>query len=113
MVLRASGNDCEYREIAANLDVNDIVSFAARIEHRVAPEEHADADGLLLFQGAEFNSQIPVKVYEYLRIDHPILAFADSNGETASLLAAAGNCPIASLTDEEEISPALTRYLRN
>lgn len=111
VVLRASGNEHEYQEIVAGLKLDDLVSFAGRIDYDAALREQAAADGLLLFQGAEFNAQIPGKVYEYLRIGRPILAFTDRRGETASLLATAGNCIVASLTDEQEISSALITFL--
>ena len=111
VVLRASGNEDEYQRIVASLKLNDLVSFAGRIDYYAALREQANADGLLLFQGAEFNAQIPVKVYEYLRIGRPILALTDRQGETASLLAAVGHCTVASLTDEQEIASALITFL--
>lgn len=111
VVLRASGNEHEYHEIVERLKLDDLVSFAGRIDYYAALKEQAGADGLLLFQGAEFNAQIPGKVYEYLRIGRPILAFTDRQGETASLLATVGNCTLASLTDEQEISSALVSFI--
>jgi len=41
---------------------------------------------LLLLQASNCNSQIPAKVYEYLRAGKPILALTDPEGDTATLL---------------------------
>lgn len=111
VILRASGNEDEYHAILSGLGLNDIVSLGGHIEYSSALQEQASADGLLLFQGAEFNAQIPVKVYEYLRIGRPIFALTDPRGETALLLAAASNCIVAPLTDEKQIGSALITFL--
>ena len=48
--------------------------------------EQLAADGLLLFQAANCNHQIPAKLYEYLRAGRPILALTDAAGNTAATL---------------------------
>jgi hypothetical protein len=68
-------------------------------------------DGLLLFQAANCNHQIPAKVYEYLRLAKPILALTSPAGDTASLLAEAGGATIVDLKDEDAIVAVLPAFL--
>jgi hypothetical protein len=70
-----------------------------------------DADGLLVFQAANCNHQIPAKVYEYFRARRPIFAMTDPNGDTAQLLKAGGIDTIAPLDSTEQIALALMRFL--
>jgi hypothetical protein len=41
------------------------------------------ADLLLVFQGSHFNTQIPAKIYEYVRAGQDILSVVDPSGGTA------------------------------
>ena len=50
------------------------------------------ADGLLLFQGAQCNRQIPAKAYEYLACRRPIIGLIDSSGDTYDLVAHQWKC---------------------
>jgi hypothetical protein len=112
VVLRASGFDAIYRHHIARLGLTGIVSMAPQIPNPEALREQAEADGLLLFQGACFNHQIPAKVYDYLRVGRPIFALLDERGDTAALLRRTGGAMLAPIEDVESIQDRLTQFLR-
>ena len=66
--------------------LDDIVKIEPPVSYTDAIKEMVQSDALVVFQGSEFNSQIPAKVYEYIRAGRPILALIDKNGETACFL---------------------------
>jgi hypothetical protein len=61
VVLRATGNDDLYRPMTAELGIDDIVRLEPVLPYR-ALQEMLRADGLLLFQAACYNHQIPAKI---------------------------------------------------
>ena len=65
VVLRATGSDDVYREMLAEFGIADLVELAPSISYRAALQEMLCADGLLLFQAAMCNHQVPAKLYEY------------------------------------------------
>ena len=69
------------------------------------------ADGLLLFQAAMCNHQIPAKLYEYFRAGRPVLALTDPVGNTAETLRNAGAIDIVNIADEHDIEAGLRRFL--
>lgn len=114
--LRASGSDAAYRAELATLGIDNLVELAPPISNHAALEEQARADGLLLFQGAEFDRQIPAKLYEYLRIGRPIFAAVSEAGDTAKLLRRTGGAELAPIDSPEQIATkfvAFTRAVRN
>lgn len=111
VILRASGHEAEYQAELERLGLADIVELAPPVSYRVALQEQAAADGLLLFQGPEFNAQIPAKVYEYLRIGVPIIALTDTAGDTAALLHDAGGAVSAPMENDAEIAAVLETFL--
>ncbi len=111
VILRASGHEADYQAELERLDLADVVDLAPPVSYRAALQEQAEADGLLLFQGREFNAQIPAKVYEYLRIGVPIIALTDPSGDTAALLREAGGAVSASMEDDAAIVDALEIFL--
>ena len=111
VVLRASGHEAVYQAELDCLGLSEIVEMAPKLSHQKALEEQAAADGLLLFQGSEFNVQIPAKVYEYLRIGAPIFALVDAEGDTAALLREIGGATSAPLQDATAIATALEAFL--
>lgn len=112
IVLRASGgNEDEYRAELVHLALDDIVEMAPAVNYRVALQEQATADGLLLFQGTKFNAQIPAKVYEYLRVGVPIFALTDASGDTAELLQEFAGATIVPMDDEAAIAESLADFL--
>jgi glycosyltransferase involved in cell wall biosynthesis len=109
--LRASGNEREYAAMLQNLRIADIVQLLPPLPYREVLAEGAQADGLLLFQAANCNHQIPAKVYEYLRLRKPILALADAAGDTNALLKEVGGATTVDLADEDAIVGALPSFL--
>jgi glycosyltransferase involved in cell wall biosynthesis len=111
VVLRASGNEVEYRRILRELDLEGIVSLEPIVPYKEALREMLSADGLLLFQASNCNHQIPAKVYEYLRARRPILALTDASGDTARVLTDAGLDSIVDLESSEDIARGLLRFI--
>lgn len=111
VLLRASGFESQYRKQVAELGLKDIVFFEPSIPYVDALAEMLRADGLLLFQGRDSNSAIPAKYYEYLRARRPILALADSEGDTAHEIRKAKAGLIVPLDQPEQIAAGLLQFL--
>jgi len=111
VVLRASGNESEYRKLLVDSGLDDLVKLGPPLPYREALTEMLAADGLLLFQAASCNHQIPAKAYEYLRAGRPIFALTDPDGDTAQTLVASGRTMVVSLNSKEEIKEALPKFL--
>jgi hypothetical protein len=111
VVLRASGCESGYAQVIKRIGIDDIVTLAPPVSNRDALMEQAKADALLLFQGSEFNRQVPAKMYEYLRIGHPIFALVDPTGDTAEVLRRTGGAEFAPLDDVDTIKTRLAAFL--
>jgi hypothetical protein len=111
VVLRASGCESSYAQEIERLNLGDIVTLAPPIPNRNALIEQAEADALLLFQGSKFNRQIPAKMYEYLRIGHPIFALVDPHGDTADVLRATAGAELVPLEDTAAIEARLAAFI--
>lgn len=109
--LRATGVDSYYESMIRDYRIEDIVHLLPALPYRQALEDCASADGLLLFQAASCNHQIPAKVYEYLRLRRPILALTPGNSDTAVLLAETGGATITDIADEDLIYNTLPNFL--
>jgi hypothetical protein len=112
IVLRATGSDELYAPVLRDHGIADIVELAPPVGYRAALAEMLCADGLLLFQAAMCNHQIPAKLYEYLRAGQPILALTDPWGDTATTLRAAGHHAIVDLARREDIQRGLEEFVR-
>jgi len=111
VVLRATGHDDYYRGLLGAQGLDDLVVLEPGISYEEALQEMIEADGLLIFQAANCNHQIPAKAYEYLRARRPVLALTDPVGDTAGLLREAGIDTIAPLDDANAIAAALSEFL--
>jgi len=100
-----------YRKLLAERDIADLIVLEPHMPYRQALQECADADGLLLFQAADCDKQIPAKAYEYLRIGKPILALTTHTGDTAALLREVGGATIVNLASEDEIYEVLSAFV--
>jgi glycosyltransferase involved in cell wall biosynthesis len=109
--LRASGSEDYYAGILKELDIADIVYLLPALPYPTALREAASSHGLLLFQAANCDHQIPAKAYEYLRLGKPILALTSHTGDTAALLRETGCTTIVDLANEEAIFEALPGFL--
>lgn len=110
-VFRGSGYEQQYQPLVDELGLGEQVQFLPALPYREALAEMLAADGLLLFQAANCNDQIPAKAYEYLYAQRPVLAFTDPNGDTAGLLRRCGINSIAPLDDAGAISTLLANSL--
>jgi len=111
VVLRATASDSLYRGMIEEYGLQGIVALEPSVGYRAALREMLGVDGLLVFQAASCNHQIPAKIYEYFRAGRPILALTDPAGNTADTLRAAGVRDIADLADEADITRALRQFL--
>jgi len=111
IVLRASGNDSLFAEQLARLAIDDLVCLAPAIGYTEALVEMLLADGLLVFQAANCNHQVPAKIYEYFRAGKPIIAMTDLAGDTADVLSNAGIRYIAPLDNTNIIETQFIYFL--
>ena len=112
VVLRATGRDEQYRRQIEALGIGGIVSIEQRISYPEAVEEMRRADGLLLFQGAQCNRQIPAKAYEYLACRRPIIGLIDSAGDTYDLVAHQWKVPyVADMDSAPRIAEVLREFI--
>jgi glycosyltransferase involved in cell wall biosynthesis len=113
IVLRASGYEDQYRRVIDEARISDIVKLEPSVPYGAALNEMLRADGLLLFQAANCNHQIPAKLYEYIRAKRPILALTDPDGDTAGILERAGVKTIARIDRDEEIAEMLASFVQS
>jgi hypothetical protein len=110
IILRASGYPDLYRPQLRELGIDSIVSLEPAVSYRQALAEMLSADGLLIFQAANCNWQIPAKLYECLRARRPIFALTDPQGDTATVLKTEGGT-IARLNSKRDIAAGLLKFL--
>jgi len=101
----------------AALGLSDVVTFVDWLPHAESVELMRRADMLLLF-AQDQPLAVPNKLYEYLGMGKPILAFADDEGETALLLRDIGGHFVITGTDgadaiEKALLDALGRASNN
>lgn len=80
---RAPQHGDEVCAFAAQYELQDIVDVEPPVAYQEAISEMMGADALIVFQGSNFNAQIPAKIYEYIRAQRPVLALLDPLGDTA------------------------------
>jgi peptidoglycan/xylan/chitin deacetylase (PgdA/CDA1 family)/glycosyltransferase involved in cell wall biosynthesis len=108
---RASGHDPYVRDLAARYRLDAVVELAPPVPYREAIAEMMGADLLLLFQGTQFNRQIPAKLYEYVRAGRPVLGLIDPCGQTADVIRRYPGHLIASISNADEIKTRLKAWL--
>jgi hypothetical protein len=69
------------------------------------------ADLLLLFQGRQFNAQIPAKAYEYIRCGRPVMGLVDGQGQSAAFLASFEATWMADIGTQGQIEQALLKWM--
>lgn len=111
VVLRAAVHEDLLNSLIDKFGLRDLVVLEPHIPYRAALAEMLDADGLLVMQASHCNSQIPAKLYEYLRARRPILALTDPAGDTAATLRGAGVDTIARLDNKEDIMQGVMRFI--
>jgi peptidoglycan/xylan/chitin deacetylase (PgdA/CDA1 family)/glycosyltransferase involved in cell wall biosynthesis len=105
---RGSGNDNPIDEIIKRFQFQDIVELLPTIPFREAVAEMAGADILLVFQGSQFNPQIPAKIYEYLRAGSVIFGVVDHKGSAAAELRKFEGTFLADIHNSNQIAEVLT-----
>jgi len=109
--LRATANDELLSAMIDKYGIADIVSLAPSIPYADALGEMLQADGLLLFQAANCNHQIPAKLYEYFRARRPLLGLTDPAGDTAQLMRETGITTIVRLNSQADIEKGLLEFI--
>jgi hypothetical protein len=109
--LRATGHDADIASMIRSTRVETIVELAPPIAYREAIAEMRACDGLLVLQAGAVNTQVPAKVYEYLRAGRPILGLTDPSGDTARVLRRAGVQHIARIDSREDIVRVLRDFI--
>ena len=111
IAFRAPGSEDLYQKIVNELGIEDLIQLKPHVPYHQSLQEAADSDGLLLFQAASCDHQVPAKAYEYLRIGKPIFALTTTKGDTAALLGEVGGATIVDLADEDAIYRSLPIFL--
>jgi hypothetical protein len=108
---RAAVHEQFVTELVREAQLQDVVEVAPPIGYREALLEMMRADGLLVLQASTCNSQVPAKIYEYLRARRPVLALTDPVGDTAKVLTESGVADLAPLDDVSAIERTVERFL--
>jgi len=111
--LRGCGNESVYQPWLDELAIGDLVQMTEAVPYRQALAEMMAADGLLLVQGPGCNSQIPAKVYEYIRAGKPILAITDPTGETGRLISQHGLGVVCDFSEVESIKQGWRQFVNH
>ena len=104
------GKFAESRELQLFLDSNNLrnyVEFVPRLPYKEALKSLHNADLLLLLQASEdTRSLVPAKLYEYLRIQKPVLALV-LTGAVSEILDETGGAWAVNPQDKEKVSEAI------
>jgi glycosyltransferase involved in cell wall biosynthesis len=111
VVFRASHSETVHRPVAERLGLSAVVRWEGGLPYRAALAEMLAADGLLIFQGHQHDSQIPAKIYEYCRAGRPVMGLIGVGGKTARFMADEGLLHLAPLLEVDAIVPVLRQFL--
>jgi glycosyltransferase involved in cell wall biosynthesis len=109
---RAPHHGEEVLAFAAQHGLSDVVEVAPPVPYREAIAEMLAADLLLVFQGSNFNAQIPAKIYEYLRAQRPLLAVLDPSGDTATQLRQFDGVLVGDIASADALKDSLNEWLK-
>ena len=104
---RAAVHEDHLRAQAASYGVQDFIELCPSVAYLDAVREMLTVDALLVMQGSNCNTQVPAKIYEYVRAGKPILALTDPDGDTAGFLRKMGLPDSARLDSADEIARSL------
>ena len=111
VVFRASHSEAEHRPVTERLGLTAVVRWEGGLPYRAALAEMLGADGLLIFQGHQHDTQIPAKIYEYCRAGRPVMGLVGMGGKTARFMAGEGLMHLAPLLEAEAIVTVLRQFL--
>lgn len=98
-------------DAASRLGLGDVVRFQDWVPHAEGQRLTRSADLLLLLAQGQ-PAQVPNKLYEYLGTRIPILAFADTEGESARMLREIGGHVVVGDVDDQQIRNAVISAFR-
>jgi glycosyltransferase involved in cell wall biosynthesis len=107
-----SFNGIPVRDLVRAAGLANHVTFTPWLPHAEAQDQIRNASALLLLAEGQ-PLQIPHKLYEYLAARRPILAFADREGDTASLVRRSGRHWVVSGDDPAAIDDALDALVQS
>jgi glycosyltransferase involved in cell wall biosynthesis len=103
----------DLRAAIGERSLREVVELAGQVSYDEAIRQMIDADILLLLDAPGRRMGVPAKLYEYLGARRPVLALAESDGDTAWVLRTSGAvhrlCPPA---EKIAIRQSLTELLR-
>jgi glycosyltransferase involved in cell wall biosynthesis len=108
---RAPGHADEVKAIAEQHGLSDVLDIGSAVPYREALAEMLSADLLVVIQGTHFNTQIPAKIYEYLRAGRPVLGVVDPAGDTAAFIRPFEGALIGDIEDADSIAKAMDRWI--
>ena len=108
---RAPQHVAELIELTKNLQMEDTVEILPSVAYAEAIIEMQTADLLLVFQGENFNTQVPAKIYEYLRAGRSILAMVDLQGDTAKKLKEFEGIHITDINSSNQIESEIVSWM--
>lgn len=102
----------------ANIDKYGLMAntnFVGSVSHSEAVKLTCASQSLLLLLGATDKSQgrIPLKVYEYMAAQRPIIGVGPENSDVARIVKEAGAGEIVDFTDEAKLTSLLERYYKD
>ncbi len=105
-----------YRETLEEINNSGIaerICIIPQVEHRQAIQYMLDSDILLLVIGDRTTKSVLTgKIFEYLRVQKPVLALTPQDGEAAELLRLCGHTAICDIHDTPEIERNLLDILK-
>ena len=108
---RASGHDEHLQQLAQTQGVSEFIELCPEIPYVEALSEMLTVDALLILQASNCNTQIPAKIYEYIRAARPVLGLTDPAGATAAAMHAAHMVDQAPLDNADAVAQALMAFL--
>lgn len=104
-------NDKLWKEHAQKFGLEDVIEFTGYLSHRESLEKAVQADMLLLIvgPGEEKNSVYPGKIFEYLRLNKPIISLSPVGGIVEQLLHKTQSGYNADFDDVEKIESYLLK----
>jgi glycosyltransferase involved in cell wall biosynthesis len=82
--------DASFGEELRRLGLEEVVAREGHVPYRVALQAMIDADVLVLLDSMGRTTGVPAKLYEFLGAGRPILALAEPQSDTASVLVSSG-----------------------